>query len=280
MYARLYALWFVDHQTRMRVYIASVLVGFAYGLFNNLILVRPEGRVTWEALGLLCVMVLGFTVAYCTQKEQTGIKESPFGKRWLVMVAAGATAVGILSLFTPGGMPPSFLPKTEQLTKIRTTIQTAETQRVVLPPSQITTYKKAVRATSPSSAADYWPTVAAIINYQSYINQLNGKAPDPATVAKPCDPTFYTPGGRFSYNNDYEGLNFSNCIVDLDTNIFKNVTFQNSVVRYRGGPISLVNVEFLNCHFDLMLSKGPAKPTEQQLLFTLLDSDQQNVRMP
>ena len=163
------------------------------------------------------------------------------------------------------------------LATIRAEIQTAENQKQLLPASQLADYRNAVRALS-SSTLDFWKTSAAIINYQSLINQLSGEAPDPAKVSKPCGGL--TTGGRlFSHNNMFQGLDVSNCVVDLDTNAFENVTFRNSVIRYHGGPVSLANVSFINCRFVLELKTPPSTPAQKNLLLALLDSpDQKTVQ--
>jgi hypothetical protein len=73
---------------------------------------------------------------------------------------------------------------------------------------------------------------------------------------------------------------YKDCVVSLDTNSFENITFQNSVVQYRGGPVHLFNVKFVNCRFVLDLSDQPVTPAQEKILRALLDSpDQKNVRV-
>lgn len=73
---------------------------------------------------------------------------------------------------------------------IQQEIRIAETSSSVLPAAQLADYKSAIRAI-PDSQTGYWQTVAAVVNYQSLLNQLNGYAPDPTKVARPC-PGFTT----------------------------------------------------------------------------------------
>jgi hypothetical protein len=156
---------------------------------------------------------------------------------------------------------------------IRAEIQIAEKGQQKLPPPQLADYKNALRAL-PSSTENYWKTVAAVINYQSLIDQMSGEAPDPAQVSRPCNAAT---GG---YYNAYANVAFHNCIVDLDTQMFKNVEFRNSVIRYRGGPASLANVTFINCTFVLELAAHPVTPVQKNLLLALLDSpDQKSVKV-
>jgi hypothetical protein len=164
------------------------------------------------------------------------------------------------------------------LAMIRTAIETAEFRGTLLPVSDVNDYRNAVQAL-PSSAHEYWTTVAAIINYQSLINQMSGEAPNPANVSKPC--ALLTNGGNLrSFNNSFTGFNVSNCVVDLDTQEFSNGTFTNSVVRYRGGPVTLDRVRFVNCRFVLGLKTPPSTPAQENLLLALLASpDQKTIQI-
>ena len=120
-----------------------------------------------------------------------------------------------------------------------------------------------------TSVADYWKTVALIVNYVSFIDQLRGNAPDPRKVSGVCGGLTSGTGG---HNSQRGGL-IQNCVVDLDTNEFVQVTFKNSVIRYHGGPVALVNVQFVNCSFDLTIpADTPSLPSRDRLLLALLDA--------
>jgi hypothetical protein len=165
-----------------------------------------------------------------------------------------------------------------QLTGLRTAIETAHKKSEIIPKLELADYKQTLQK-SPSSSAGYWATLAALINYQSFINQLNGEAPDPSTVSKPCPMV----AGPMAHDNTFSGFAISGCIVDLDTETFENITFRNSVIRYRGGPVSLLNVRFINCRFILDVPANPVlAPTSSpaRLLLALLNSpDQKNVQV-
>lgn len=164
------------------------------------------------------------------------------------------------------------------LATIRAEIELAQARGKPLPVSDLNDYRNAVQAL-PASAHEYWTTVAAIINYQSLINQMSGEAPDPAKVSKPCG--MLTNGGRIlNYGNSFSGFKVSNCVVDLDTQVFNNVTFTDSVVRYHGGPVTLKSVRFVNCRFVLELETPPSTPAQKNLLLALLESpDQKTVQI-
>jgi hypothetical protein len=111
---------------------------------------------------------------------------------------------------------------------IQEEIRIAETSSSMLPAAQLADYKSAIRAI-PDSQTGYWQTVATVINYQSLLNQLNGYAPDPTKVARPC-PGLTTQGRMRSDGNLFIGGDYSNCVVDLDGQGFDGITFQNAVI--------------------------------------------------
>jgi hypothetical protein len=267
MYARLYNLWFVDERARWRLYFGSIAVAFGYGVVNNLLLGRAENRVTWESLGLLCATVTGFSVFYCARKRPSSAEPETYvvrGRNWLVLVSAGAMAI-ILSV--------ALWPRVDayrtnyELASIRKRLQMAEDAGTVLPASQIVKYKGTIRAT-PSSTGEYWKTVAAVINYQSYLNQMRGEAPDPTKVANPC----FDENARY---NTFEDIQLRNCVIVLDNETFNSVAFRDSVVIYHGGPVIVRNVAFINCRFVLDLAQQPEIPAEKNLLLALLTSPDQ-----
>lgn len=272
MYARLYNLWFVDQRTRTRLYVWSIAAAFGYGVVNNLVLGRPEGRVTWETLGLLCVIFFGVTLRYCIPTA-TKRQKARSDRSLLVGAAIGVVLLVILSVYILGG-PQSFRyvytpPKpteTSELSNIRATVQMAEAQRTILPPSQIAKYKDTLRAMSPS-VGQYWATAAAIINYQSLVNQVNHQAPDPTQVAKPC----YLENAR---NNVFRNDDFADCVFVLDNETLEHTTLRDSVVIYHGGSVTLADAKFVNCRFVLDFTDREI-PARTDLLLTLLASPNQ-----
>jgi hypothetical protein len=169
-----------------------------------------------------------------------------------------------------------------ELTAIRAEIKSAQNNSVQLQPAKLEEYRAAVRSI-PSTTAQYWSTVAAIVNYRSFLDQMNHNAPDPSVVSRQCPGiTNAAPGA--SFNNSYAGINVSDCIVDLDTNSFQRSTFRDSVIRYHGGPVFLEQVQFLNCRFLLDLPSTPVatppRPQADQILMALLDApDQKHVTL-
>ena len=159
---------------------------------------------------------------------------------------------------------------------IRAELQVAQANGKVLPVSDLNDFRNAVQALSPS-AHEYWKTVAAIINYQSAINQMTGNAPDPTKVSHVCLGLTAGTGG----NNSYNFVPISNCVLDLDTtnDLLSNLVIKNSVIRYHGGTVRLMNVTFINCAFILDISDSPQVPAHPEVLRALLDSDQKRVTL-
>jgi hypothetical protein len=161
---------------------------------------------------------------------------------------------------------------------VRAEIQLAQANGKPLSPATLVDYKNAVLEL-PSSSYQYWTTVAAIINYQSKMNQMSGEAPDPSKVSRPCV-GFTNNEHMHASGNLVAHQIVKNCIADLETGAFQDVTFVNSVIRYNGGTTSLTNVTFVNCNFIINLAVTP-KPDKYPLLVALLNSPtQSSVKVP
>jgi hypothetical protein len=127
------------------------------------------------------------------------------------------------------------LPKSEVksgLPQLKKYIEIANTQRLSVPQEILTDVRQKLSDADPRTP-EFWVTVAAVINYQSLLDQLNGNAPDPTKVSKACEGMTEGSGGH----NYFSGIRIGGCIVDLDTNdTFSNVVISDSVIRYSGGP--------------------------------------------
>jgi hypothetical protein len=164
------------------------------------------------------------------------------------------------------------------LALIRQEIENAYARERILSESTLVDYRNALQ-TVPPSTFEYWATVAAVVNYQSKMNQMAGIAPDPMKVSKFCG-GLTNGNGINNHNNFYRGEVFRNCIVDLDTDTFQEVEFKDSVVRYSGGEVHLNDVNFVNCRFILKIAER-TKPANAPLLLALLKSDdQKEIRIP
>jgi hypothetical protein len=165
--------------------------------------------------------------------------------------------------------------QTEVMADLRANLAQAQKLQQKLPLTEVVQEIQQV----PTSAKDYWTTVAAIINYQSFLNQLEHNAPDPETVAKPC--AFATESPNIRYNTLDGTQHFTDCLVDLDTNanMIENAVIKDSVVRYYGGVITFQHATFINCRFVVDI-KASQEPTRPDLLLALMNSDQTNFKLP
>src|SRR5258708_6388327 len=71
MVQRLYQLWYSDLKARRQFQLWTILIAFAYGLFNSLGLGRPEKQVTWETLGVVLFFTVAFSAFYCLQRRES-----------------------------------------------------------------------------------------------------------------------------------------------------------------------------------------------------------------
>jgi hypothetical protein len=160
------------------------------------------------------------------------------------------------------------------LALVRAEIEMAETKGKPLGASTLADYKNVVLEL-PSSSYQYWTTVAAIINYQSKLNQMAGEAPDPNKVSKPC--VGLTNGGRFhASGNAFINLHVSGCYIDLESAALVDSVIENSVVRYYGGPTNLKNVTFVNCTFLVNFAPTTKPSKSSPLVLALLNSPKQS----
>jgi hypothetical protein len=164
------------------------------------------------------------------------------------------------------------------LNAIFTNVKKAETTSRVLPPSAREDYRAMLVALGSQvkgndASAIYWKTVAALINYQSFVDQSENKAPNPDKVANLC--TTSNEGYVHSHDNTFANAVIEDCKVDLDTQSFKNVIFKDSVVRYHGGPTTLEGVQFVNCHFVIDFAPKRKIPSTPALLQAILTAPSQ-----
>lgn len=165
------------------------------------------------------------------------------------------------------------------LATIRAEIQIAERSKTAISEPQLVDYRNAIKAL-PENTYQYWQTIAAIINYQSLLNQLAGYAPDPEKVSKPCA---LSPGGgdgRLAVNNFFGGRTvIRQCNIDLshNANVMADVTFIDCVIRFSGTVVGIRKAAFINCRFILDLPPQVQKPVATNLLLALADGNQRRV---
>jgi hypothetical protein len=107
----------------------------------------------------------------------------------------------------------------------------------------------------PSLEQDLFRLQAQLAEYRS---ALQVPQPDQGTTI-PCtkgfkDETLFRGEGK----NQVENLTIRDCPQLLDGISWKNVLFVNSRILYRGGPLMLNNVTFINCTFEVENNKAGA----------------------
>jgi len=158
-----------------------------------------------------------------------------------------------------------------QLPRIRQIVTAATKENVRVQVEDVKQIALKLRQTN-EATPDFWMTAAAIINYQSFLNQMRGEAPDPVRISKPC----VQRGTNITFDGQILGaMVFEECVVDLDSNSFKKVVFRNSVIKYRGGPAFLEDVLFVNCRFEIDTKLEATAPTQPNLISALLNTDDQ-----
>ena len=100
---RLYELWYSDSRARHRLQLLTVAIAFTYGVFNSLVLGRPEKRVTWEVLALIFLVTVGFSVVYCLRPREWKLRSVSLGEifrnRTTLELALASVFVLVISSF-------------------------------------------------------------------------------------------------------------------------------------------------------------------------------------
>lgn len=162
---------------------------------------------------------------------------------------------------------------TASLPQLRTEIQRAA-DRSTSPPDRATlqAISQKLGVVDPRMA-QYWPTVGAMITYQSWL--ATGRKINLTAIPqlKRCA-TLAGPGTlRGSHIDMADGSGkFQGCVVTIDGVNLIDSTIENTIIVFRGEPTKLQNVHFVNCLFFLTLTNTPSKPA-QTVARTLLASN-------
>jgi hypothetical protein len=167
---------------------------------------------------------------------------------------------------------------------IQKTIEKAKSQNVRLEPSDLKLagqHLVSVSQTSPEA----WQAAQALLSYRTFLNSdvtanLNTFTVPPNTTLNLIPRPQNLTGGQFDLlgpaTKDNQArlieLGMSNVrppgeygpnwirikggTLKLDGLLFKKVVIEGAVIRYDGGPISLVDVYFVNCRFEMPLRKN------------------------
>jgi hypothetical protein len=190
------------------------------------------------------------------------------------------------------------------LPEIKTVLATAKKDQIRVGPTVVNELQQRFLE-SDSKATDYWPAVAAFINYRSSLtsngpvltfNPLAGttstlprctdQLPHPATLAEDVSPGEQTVRINKAY---YENCRFQLDSPDEDARISAfakgnpGLTLKNCLVVYNGGPVELRlgpwPLMFENCRWEINVSGTPPE-TGQKVTRTLLAGNPDSFRFP
>jgi hypothetical protein len=154
----------------------------------------------------------------------------------------------------------------QNLAEAAETIQLAQAVDLKIDPALESSLRTKIAA-APKIEIAYWTAASAIINFSSSPEALE----KPHMVYGVC-------GGMFEGLRSLKGSMLQNCVQVLDGMSFESVTFSNSIIRYNGGPVELKNVAFVNCAFEVTLTREPPS-IGQKLTDVLLASNPSNFRI-
>lgn len=263
-----YRLWYFDVKARRRFQIQTILIAFAYGVFSSLVLGRPEKRVTWETLGLICFLTVGFTLFYALREEPWKVRSAYrrlrefFGNRGYYEL--GLTSVAVLVLFSLVRYVPitkvqafSYDLQLQQAISaqklgpgafdtIVKVVTTATARQVPLSPRLVNAAGRRVLEDSRENPGA-WPATLAFLSYRSSLNSETSPYAQGRCLGAPTSGFV----GVEALTLDCSGQ-----AQVLDHIAWKNVVIENSTVVYHGGPAILENVQFKNSRFILDYSPG------------------------
>ena len=259
-----------------------MVIGFAYGVINSIVLGRSEARVTWEMLVLICALTLGFTVQYASQTETWPQRFREFFQNRGFYELGLASSVAMLALSFARYIPitkvqafsldlrlrqaisqPYSSP--DSYRDIDTVVSAARAKNVPLKPGLVNAaggWLITGSRTDPTA----WQSALTVLGYKSYLNKVQSVVPP-------------TSAGCFDIGQS-DGIKFEvstvtlECSQKLDHAAWKNVHFVNSTILYDGGPLLLKDVTFENCRFELNYSAN-----SQKLADALLGSNVVNIEL-
>lgn len=153
-------------------------------------------------------------------------------------------------------------------------LKTAAKQRILSDPQQLSRVGHMLRELEAKNATQkplVWETLTELINYRSALNARFYPAPQiPGAIARTIA-IKAGPGVRFTVSRSVL-VNFEQA---LDGGVWKDVIFRNCLIKYDGGPVSLENVYFEDCRFQLAPS-----PNGETFSEVLLASNAPSVQFP
>lgn len=153
-------------------------------------------------------------------------------------------------------------------------LNAATKQRVLSNAEEVSRLGQTLRelgAKNPDYRQLIWQTSTQLINYRSLLNSELYPAPPMPGATRRTIGIKADPGARFRVlNSIFQGVEQK-----LDGGTWEEVLFRNCLIKYDGGPVSLENVHFENCEFQIALT-----PKGEKLGEVLLASNAPTVQLP
>jgi hypothetical protein len=143
------------------------------------------------------------------------------------------------------------------LPEIIKTISYAREKQIMSPPESVIELRKKLAQVQPRNSP-FWEAFSNVVSYQSQLAERMNIFPNAETVRNnPCTAMKIGFGGKVS------GVGFRGCSQKLDGVSWKNSTFEDMIIFYDGGPVSLNNVTFKNCIFYVSFPEFPIPPAQK-----------------
>jgi hypothetical protein len=262
--SHVYSLWYYDLEARRRFQILTIVIAFAYGAFNSLVLGRPDKQVTYESLGLVFLLTAGFTLLYCVQKEARAVNRASASLReifqsrsFLEFSAASALLIAFAALLVH--VPNDRVQAASLDLRLRQALSSPD-------PFDVKTIDR-VTSVLRKATADQLPINAALVNaagtryvgapqqnpaaWQAGLEILSYHSARVAETESFPQRTCINVGKASGIVAEVSDSSITGCSQGLDNVSWKNVVFQNVTIVYHGGPVTLENAQFQNCRFNL-----------------------------
>lgn len=288
---KLYSLWYTDLQARRRFQVWTILIAFSYGVFNALALGRPEKQVTWEALGVVCLLTVGFSLFYCLRTKASKVGAASyarlrdvFRKDWFLEVGLASTVILVgasLVRYIPHGpvqaaaldvrlrraLSSPYPFDSDTIDEVTSAVHTATADRLSIDPQLVNAEgKRFVDASRQNPKA--WPVALAFVQYRSALNGLT--PPVNLRDAKPISENvvvtqYYgeTNTGLQLPRLSFVGIAPKNQAAKLNLigrDLNANLDIGNALLVLTGGSMRLDNMQLKNVvvqNTDVIYEGGP-----------------------
>jgi hypothetical protein len=149
----------------------------------------------------------------------------------------------------------------DNLSDISKTISKAREREIIFPPEVIIELRKKLALVQPRNA-NFWMAFSNVVSYQSLLAEKMSIFPNADEVKRHRCPQGIglSPGStRVIMHDFYEHA----CSQNLDGGSWEDGAFENMIITYNGGPVSLKNVTFKNCLFLVSFPEAPPPPAQK-----------------